>query len=182
MSVDFLTKPQIETIINPDLRSTQQLATLTCSSPMTDELAVALLANTGNSEKKINKILRQFCLYSLVGGLAFCIDFGTLLLLFKYFGLNYRIAGATGFLLGLVVNYTISVIWVFDERSISNRYIEFILYAIVGIFGLFVNDQILYFCTEILNFDPSISKIPAAAIVLIVNFALRKLILFQSSE
>lgn len=95
--------------------------------------------------------------------------------------MHYRLAAALGFTLGLVVNYMISIYWVFDTRAMTNHTIEFLVFAGVGLLGLFVNDQVIHACTEMFGWTPGLSKIPAAAIVLVLNFGLRKSLLFTKS-
>ncbi|MGC4001979.1 MAG: GtrA family protein [Pirellulales bacterium] len=139
-----------------------------------------LVVESANSA--FSRLFRQFLRYCLVGGLAFVVDLGTLALLYRAFGVDVRIAAALGFLLGLIVNYAISVAWVFDRRNVSNRWLEFAIFMVVGLLGLFVNDQIIAFCSLFLEEHKDLAKIPAAAVVLVLNFGLRKLLLFQSRD
>ncbi len=65
-------------------------------------------------------IFLQFLSYSLVGGLAFVVDYGSLWLLTEKCHLYYLISAAIAFLLGLTVNYLLSTTWVFTERKYNN--------------------------------------------------------------
>ena len=61
--------------------------------------------------------LIQFVRYFFVGGFAFIIDFGLLYILTEYAGLHYLLSATLSFIAGLVVNYIISCIWVFNNSK-----------------------------------------------------------------
>ena len=60
--------------------------------------------------------LVQLLRYTFVGGVAFVCDFGALYALTEFAGLHYLISASLSFLLGLGVNYALSVLWVFSRR------------------------------------------------------------------
>ena len=112
-----------------------------------------------------NNIFIQLFRYAIVGGLAFVVDFGTLWILTEFAGFHYQISAALGFILGLLVNYLISVKWVFTanaaERASSAtlRSVEFIGYALVGVIGLGLNSLILWICTDLIGLYYLASKL-----------------------
>lgn len=131
-------------------------------------------------EGKYYRTFLQLLKYSVVGGIAFFIDFGTLYF-FVLIGINYLISAAIAFLAGLIVNYLLSTKWVFDSRRIANKKYEFIIFGIIGVIGLLLNEVVIYVATEILYMNLLFSKIAATVIVFIWNFAARKKILFDRS-
>src|SRR5579884_2028883 len=86
----------------------------------------------------------QLFRYALVGGLAFVVDFGTLFVLKEYAGLPYLWAAAVSFLFGLSTNYALSVTWVFDKRAVKNRQVEFVIFALLGVLGLGLNELTMF--------------------------------------
>jgi len=121
----------------------------------------------------------QFFRYVFVGGTAFIVDFLSLFILTDYFGIYYIISAALAFILGLVTNYLLSIRWVFNQRNINNKTIEFTLFAVIGIIGLVLNELFIWFFTSELGFYYMISKIITAIIILFWNFFARKITLFQ---
>ena len=75
----------------------------------------------------------QLFRYTLVGGLAFVVDFGLLFFLTEYVRLHYLISATISFLAGLLVNYVISTQWIFRDSKIKNKKVEFILFGLIGI-------------------------------------------------
>ena len=129
----------------------------------------------------MKKILYQFSRYVVVGGFAFIVDFAGLYVFTSYLGLHYLEAATLSFLLGLVTNYLLCIVWVFDVRKLDSKLGEFALFAIIGLMGLALNDLALYLLTERVGFYYLVSKVWAAALVLIFNFSLRRIVLFSSS-
>ena len=126
-----------------------------------------------------NKTRIQLLRYLFVGGAAFIVDFISLYILTDFFGIYYLISAAIAFSLGLLVNYFLSVSWVFNQRKLKNRNYEFGVFAIIGIVGLGLNEVIIWFFTQELLIYYLLSKIFAAVIILFWNFFARKYVLFR---
>lgn len=120
----------------------------------------------------------QFVRYALVGGLAFVVDFATLYVLTDFFLVHYLISATVGFLLGLATNYALCVVWIFDYRALQNKLHEFTVFSVIGLAGLVLNNGVMYLLTDISGLHYLGSKLVAAALGLVFNFALRRQILF----
>ena len=107
------------------------------------------------------------------------VDFGLLYLLAGFAGLHYLISAAIAFLFGLLTNYCLSRLWVFDRRTIENVAVEFVIFAVIGIVGLGLNELIIWFVRERIHFHYLIAKALSAGIILIWNFGARKSVLFR---
>ena len=59
----------------------------------------------------------QFFRYFFVGGFAFVVDYGLLVLLTEVFGLHYLVSATISFIAGLVVNYLLSTSWVSEIHA-----------------------------------------------------------------
>lgn len=128
--------------------------------------------------EKTTNIFIQFFRYIFVGGFAFLADAFTLRLCEKW--MNYMIAAAIAFVVGLAVNYALSIWFVFSESSkVKNKVKEFVVYGIIGLIGLLITEGIMYLFTDVFGLYFLISKIIAAAIVLVWNFAARKVVLYK---
>jgi len=121
----------------------------------------------------------QFFRYLFVGGGAFVVDFG-LLFVFTYFlHLHYLLSATLSFIAGLLVNYFISTRWVFNRKTVKNKYLEFLIFAIIGVIGLGFNDLFMWIFTDRCGIYFMLSKIITTAIVYFWNFFARKYILFN---
>lgn len=129
--------------------------------------------------KPTNDMRIQFFRYGFVGGTAFIFDFGLLYILTAYAGLYYLLSATISFLVGLIVNYILSIFWVFSSRSLSSRWLEFWIFAAVGVVGLALNDFFMWFFTNYSGFYYLYSKLFATGLVFLWNFFARKLSLFR---
>lgn len=121
----------------------------------------------------------QFFRYTLVGGTAYVVDFGTLFLVTEYLHVHYLTSAAVAFLLGLTVNYILSTWWVFSRRRTRSRAAEFLIFGLIGMVGLGLNELFIWFFTELLLFYYLLSKIFSTFFVYLWNFFARKFILFN---
>lgn len=129
--------------------------------------------------KKSDKTHIQLFKYGFVGGIAYGVDFGSLFFLTEVIKIHYLISAALAFTLGLITNYTLSIFWVFSKRALANKKIEFIIFSIIGLVGLGLNEIIIWFFTEWAHFHYLISKIFSTVVVFFWNFFARKKLLFS---
>jgi putative flippase GtrA len=128
------------------------------------------------------QLLIELVRYGFVGLLAFSIDFLVLVILTEELGICYLVSAACGFSLGVLVNYLLCISWVFSSRTVNKQGMEFFIFALVGVVGLFLTEAILWFGTSGLALDYRISKLVAVAVVLFWNFGSRKYLLFRSGS
>ncbi len=129
--------------------------------------------------KKNDSTHIQLLRYAVVGGCAYSVDFGALFFLTDYLHVHYLVSAAAAFSLGLLTNYTLSVLWVFSKRSISNKQKEFLLFALIGLVGLGFNEAIMWLFTGLASFHYLVSKLFSTVFVFFWNFLARKKILFS---
>ena len=121
----------------------------------------------------------QFFRYAFVGGIAALVDWAVLYALTRL-GMHYLVSTVFAFVAGLAVNYLLSKKLVFSaEKSRVGRSAEFAVYAVVGVVGLGLTEAIMYLLTEKLGLYFMFSKIIATLVVLVWNYAGRKLILYR---
>jgi putative flippase GtrA len=121
----------------------------------------------------------EFGRYLVVGGAAFVVDYGTLVLLAGVLGVHYLVAAALAFLAGLTFNYLLSIRWVFKKRTSRSAAAEFAVFAVIGIVGLGINEGVLALLTGVGGIHWAITKLVSTAIVLVWNFGARKIALFR---
>ncbi|PXF59226.1 MAG: GtrA family protein [Deltaproteobacteria bacterium] len=130
-------------------------------------------------KNKTNNTFIQLFRYTFVGGFAFIFDFGLLFILTEYFNIYYLVSAAIAFLFGLIINYGLSIVLIFEKHSIKSKHIEFVIFALIGIIGLSLNEFFIWFFTEIINIYYLYSKLISTALVYFWNFFVRKYTLFR---
>ena len=126
---------------------------------------------------KSDKIYIQLFRYLFVGGIAFAADFGSLYLLTEFAGFYYLLSAAMSFMVGLIVNYSLSVKWVFQVQKTDRKLGQFIIFGIIGVVGLGLNELIIWLITDKLHVYYLYSKCVSTVIVLFWNFLARRKLL-----
>jgi putative flippase GtrA len=128
--------------------------------------------------KTFRRLAKEGIRYFGASALALGIDMATLGGLVYVAGVHYLLAAPLGFASGLALIYLLSVRWVFAERRLADRRIEFAVFALIGLAGMGINELVIYIGVDQFALSPVQAKIPSAALVFCFNFASRKLLLF----
>lgn len=126
---------------------------------------------------KSSKLFQQIFKFGIVGGIAFVIDYGIMVIAKELLGLNVLISAALGFVVSVVFNYIASIKWVFDVNKEKDEKKNFVLFIVFSIIGLILTEIIMWFGTDIIKINYLIVKIVATAIVMVFNFITRKMFL-----
>lgn len=124
----------------------------------------------------MKKLLAQIIKFGLVGFLCFFIDYGIMIFLTEILDVHYLLSSGISFTVSVIVNYMLSMTYVFD--TVKGKQIKkFIIFVVLSVIGLGINQTLMWFCVDILKIFYMISKIGATAIVMVYNFITRKVIL-----
>lgn len=119
----------------------------------------------------------QIFRFVIVGGLAFIIDYITLIFFKEIIGLSLLSSAAIAFITSVIFNYIMSIKWVFDVDKEKSAKKNFIIFIVLSIIGLAITELIMYIGSNILSINYLIVKIFATAIVMVFNFITRKIFL-----
>lgn len=137
------------------------------------------------------KLLEQIIKFGIVGVICFIIDFAITTIPTYFFGQNtVYISAVFGFVISCIVNYLLSIKYVFTEKKDMDKRKEFIVFVILSAVGLVINELIIYLCQDVLYANVAflnelipdslivpISKIIATGVVMVYNFISRKIFL-----
>lgn len=119
---------------------------------------------------------RQLIKYALVGGLAFIVDFSVFSLLVRE--VHYQIANYCGLFTGLLINYLLSKVWVFESRYNVNQK-ELVSFISFTAFGFLLSGLGMFVGIELLRIHEQITKFCVACLVFFMNFLARKYVIFK---
>lgn len=128
--------------------------------------------------QRTDNIYLQFFRYIFVGGTAFVVDFFFLYFFSDICGIYYLISAILSFVISVVVNYLMSIKWVFNQDNIDNKIMEFNMFLLISTIGLIFTEILLYFFTDVCGIYYLMSKIISAIIVLFWNFIARRVMLY----
>lgn len=127
--------------------------------------------------KSQSKLFQQIFKFGTVGGIAFIIDYGIMVISKELLGFSILLSAGLGFTISVIFNYIASIKWVFDVNKEKDEKKNFILFMIFSVIGLILTELIMFVGTNIINISYLIVKIAATAIVMVFNFITRKLFL-----
>lgn len=125
----------------------------------------------------MKKLLAQFAKFGVVGVIAFVIDYGLMIFLTEVFGVPYLISTTVSFIVSVIFNYFASMRFVFKRKDDMSRRREFIIFVVLSVIGLIINDIFMWLMVDFLLIDYRISKIVVTFIVAVWNFVTRKIFL-----
>ena len=138
----------------------------------------------------MKKLMEQILKFGVVGFLCFLIDFGITTGLANIFGEHYLISKFLGFVVSAIVNYILSIKFVFTQKKEMDKSKEFTVFLILSAIGLVINEVVMYLCIDVIydnsnslksvltrEFIISLSSILATGVVMVYNFISRKLFL-----
>lgn len=125
----------------------------------------------------LRELTVQFAKFGIVGVIAFCIDYGLFLLMTYVFGINYLIASAISFVISTIFNFAASMRYVFAGKRGQTRSQQFVIFFVLSVVGLGVNQLVLWMCVDLLAWLAWAGKLAATFIVMIFNFVTRKVFL-----
>lgn len=127
--------------------------------------------------KSQSKLFQQIFKFGIVGGIAFIIDYGIMVISKELLGFSILLSAGLGFTISVIFNYIASIKWVFDVNKEKDEKKNFVLFIIFSVIGLILTELIMFVGTNIINISYLIVKIAATAIVMVFNFITRKLFL-----
>ncbi len=138
----------------------------------------------------MKNLMNQILRFGVVGLFCFLIDFGLTTGLTNILGVHYLISKFLGFVVSAIVNYILSIKFVFTQKKEMDKKKEFTVFLILSAFGLLINEVVMYICIDGIYANArvlrnmisdglmvSVSSVIATGIVMVYNFISRKLFL-----
>lgn len=125
----------------------------------------------------MKKLIAQFTKFGIVGFIAFVIDYGLLVFCTEILGINYLVSATISFTASVVFNYIASMRYVFTHKEDMSRRREFVIFVVLSVIGLGINNVLMWAGVELLHVHYLIVKIFATAVVMVWNFVTRKKLL-----
>ncbi len=152
----------------------------------------------------MNKLMAQIAKFGVVGVICFFIDYFLYILLnflFKKAGIAasfpqyYLISQGISFIVSMIINYLLSIKYVFSRREDMSRQKEFVIFAVLSAIGLVINEICLFIGIDLIyghwaflqrimgqSAAETFFKLGATGIVMVYNFISRKMFLEKKTS
>ena len=122
----------------------------------------------------MKKLINQILKFGVVGVIAFLIDYALLYILTEFIHIHYLVSAIISFSVSVIFNYILSIKWVFEVNHKQTKK-DFILFIVLSVIGLGINELIMYIMVDKLSIHYMFTKLFATAVVMIYNFITRKI-------
>lgn len=130
----------------------------------------------------MKKLIAQLMKFGVVGVIAFIIDYGLMVLLTEAFGVDYLVSATISFAVSVTFNYFASMRYVFRHKEGMSKRREFVIFVVLSVIGLGINDLIMWLGTGLWGISYLITKLVATFLVMVWNFVTRKKFLDAGDE
>lgn len=139
---------------------------------------------------KHKDLLWEIFRFLLVGGLATIVDwaicFVANLLIpeikFGNWSFNNAIAVTLGFIAGLIVNYVLSIVFVYKNKKnkdAGKSGKDFVVFTLIGVFTLGLSYLGIFIMSDLWHWPFMIARVIMTAIGLVLNYLGRKILIFK---
>jgi putative flippase GtrA len=145
----------------------------------------------------MKKLIEQILKFGVVGVLCFGIDFVITLVISSILrnsgmstGTAALIGAFFGFTVSVIINYLLSMKFVFVRKDDMDKRREFVIFVILSLIGLGINELIIKLAIDVVYVQveavsqlltpamaTAVAKIIATAVVMVYNFVTRKIFL-----
>lgn len=123
---------------------------------------------------KNRELILQFCKFGAVGIISLLVDYGLMVILVEAIGIDYFTACAFSYTSSVLVNYVLSMRYVFHGREDMSKTKEATIYFILSFIGLGLNQMIMLLAVDVLGIFYGIAKLMSTFMVTWYNFISRK--------
>ena len=117
---------------------------------------------------------KQFAKFALVGFASLAVDYCLLIVLVEKLHVNYLFGTTVSFIASVVVNYFLSIKYVFSSRDDMSRKREFTIFAVLSAIGLALTDVFMYVGVAFLSIGYQAMKLISTFMVTWYNYFSRR--------
>lgn len=126
---------------------------------------------------KNNKLFYEIFKFCVTGFISFFIDYLFLIICMEILNFGIFFSSALAYIISTIVNYMLSINWVFTINGDNSKNKNFLLFTIFSLAGLLLTELIMWYGCRVLLINYLIVKILAVSIVMVFNYITRKIFL-----
>lgn len=117
---------------------------------------------------------RQFLKFALVGFASLAVEYLFLGYFLQALSMDYLLATTIAFIISIVVNYILSMKYVFSHKEDMSRKRELTIFAVLSAIGLGLNDLYMFIGVSLLNVGTMAMKLISTFFVTWYNYFSRR--------
>ena len=120
--------------------------------------------------------------YLLNGAASATIEFFIFFILINYFDFLWYLSQLFSILIAILFNFYICKKYIFKTNSEFSQLTQYLLFGSISIATIMMNFFILYIFIEVLLFNTYLSKIISMVSMFMINFFMKKIIVFNDRD
>lgn len=117
---------------------------------------------------------KQFAKFAVVGFASLAVDYALLLVLVEWMHIDLLFSTTISFIASVIVNYALSMRFVFEHKEDMSRKREFTIFAILSAIGLGLNDLYMFVGVVVFNIGYQFMKLVSTFLVTWYNYFSRR--------
>ena len=117
---------------------------------------------------------KQFAKFAVVGFASLAVDYALLLVLVEWMHIDLLFSTTVSFIASVIVNYALSMRFVFEHKEDMSRKREFTIFAILSTIGLGLNDLYMFVGVAVFNIGYQFMKLVSTFLVTWYNYFSRR--------
>ena len=117
---------------------------------------------------------KQFAKFAVVGFASLAVDYALLLVLVEWMHIDLLFSTTISFIASVIVNYALSMRFVFEHKEDMSRKREFTIFAILSAIGLGLNDLYRFVGVAVFNIGYQFMKLVSTFLVTWYNYFSRR--------
>lgn len=130
--------------------------------------------------QNLKKLVKQVVKFASVGTVCFAVDYFGLIFLTEWGVMKYITASALSYTISVVLNYILSMKFVFRAKEELSKAGQFIIFVLLSVIGLGLTQLTMVILVEQFHIFYAIAKVLASMIVTTYNFVSKKIFLDES--
>lgn len=123
-------------------------------------------------------LFEKLCKFVVVGGTAFCIDFGSTYLFKEKVKANKYVANTLAFIISATYNFILNRMWTWGSQD-TNVMMQAVKFAGVMTTGLLITSVLIYIFSDRMKFNFYIAKLIGVSVAMVWNFTMNNFVTFS---
>ncbi|MBO4402321.1 MAG: GtrA family protein [Bacteroidales bacterium] len=126
--------------------------------------------------------LMQMFRYAWISLFTYLLDAGILFVFTEFVGLHYLVSTVIAAMISGTVNYFLCITPNMFGATSNNKYIEFLIFTLIGVGSLGINLTVMWIFTDFLHLYYMISKVISIVAVFLWTFFMRRYLFLKDEK
>lgn len=118
--------------------------------------------------------------YAFWGGISTIINLAILFFLLSCTSIHYIVSNTIAYVIAVLINFVFNKKFVFNSKKNAKR--ELLLFIIIRLISLLVDNCCYYIAVDVLNYNLYISRLFLSCLIIIITYFANKVLVFNAKK